>query len=320
MKAEITSLFKIFFSRTYKHVIWEITNACNCSCAMCGLWQKKPSSVDIRTAEKLIDLMHKNNVIYIQLTGGEPLLYKDLIPLIEYIYRKKIIIHLATNGTLLTEEYADKLKKAGLKYICISLDHYEPEIHDSVRGHKGCFSKAIEAVRILKDKNFFLYSSSIINKYNYKNLKTFIRFVNSLGISFGACFPYPDFNKNDRLSNLSDNDLTDAIKELIELKNKGYNIANTNAYLTDCLRFVEKKEARYPCLAGSRIFGLKIDEFRTCWMKKDNIFNLETGWKEKGINCNECQLACFREASAFIGLEQHNRKELFKEFLNFFNN
>ena len=318
MKAELKSLFKMIFTNNYKHVIWIITNSCNCKCAMCGLWQKKSKSLDIEKAKKLVDFMSKNNVVYIQLTGGEPSLYKHLIPLIQYINKKGIVMQLATNGTMVTEENAGKMRKAGLKYICISLDHYKPEIHDSVRNYKGCFTKVLNAIKILKQEGFVMYSSSVINKYNYKDLETFVSFVNSLGIQFGGCFPYPDFNENDTISHLPENDLKNAVNELIDLKRKGYKIVNTYAYLKDCLRFIDGKKAKYPCLAGTRVVGLKVDEFRTCWMLKNLVFNLETGWKEQKIDCNECQLACFRESSIVTGLASHNKKELLKEILNFF--
>lgn len=320
VKAELRTFFKVLFTHNYKFVIWEITNMCNCQCVMCGQWQKKSKTIELAKAKELVDFMHKNNVVFIQLTGGEPLLYKDLIPLITYINKKGIIIQLATNGTIITKEYAGKLRKAGLKYICISLDHHKAEIHDSVRKYKGCFDKVMESIRILKKEGFVLHSSSVINKYNCNNLAAFVGYVNSLGISFGMCFPYPDFTKNNQIFSISENDFLKAMNELIELKKKGYGIINSYTYLNDCLHFINKEDSQYPCLAGTKVFALKINEFRACWMKKNLVFTMESGWKEQKASCNECQLACFRELSNFTGLVCYNKKILVKEIVNYYGN
>jgi MoaA/NifB/PqqE/SkfB family radical SAM enzyme len=285
---------------------------------MCGLWQKKPEIVDIKKAKSLIDFMADNKVAYVQITGGEPFLYPDLIDLIRYITKQGILIQLATNGTLIRKDNAKEARRAGLKHICISLDHFIPEVHDSIRRFKGTFAKAMESIKILKNEGYNIYTSSVINKHNHLELKKFVEFVNSLGIGFGVCFPYPKFNVQDKISCLDDDELIHAINALLKLKRDGYNIVNTNAYLIDCLRFVEGKPALYPCLAGTRVFGLKIDEFRTCWLRKDTVFTIEDGFKENEILCNTCVLACFRETSTITGLQMHNKKVLIKEILNYF--
>ncbi len=121
---------------------------------MCGQWSEEgyiqsakenmPPSLGLADWKRLTDELAAHQVSSVILRGGETFLFPDIIELLEYINSKGIFISIDTNGTLL-KKYAADLVRIGNIHITISVDGPE-EIHDNVRGMKGCFRKIKEGV------------------------------------------------------------------------------------------------------------------------------------------------------------------------------
>lgn len=111
--------------RNYSSLRLELTSHCNLKCLYCHNSEYSNRSDDMTTDEiiKLIgNLKAKYPIKKILLTGGEPLLKKGLFKIIRYINELGIKVDMVTNGTLLTPVIIEKLEKAGLKRIRISID------------------------------------------------------------------------------------------------------------------------------------------------------------------------------------------------------
>ncbi|MFO0793229.1 MAG: radical SAM protein [Candidatus Brocadiaceae bacterium] len=124
-----------------------ITHKCQCQCIHCSADPfidptKRDLTVDeIKTVvDGALDL-GASLVIYV---GGEPMLREELYELIQYVDKTKAISMIFTNGLLLTEENVQKLARAGLFSLNISIDSSESELHDEFRAVPGCYKKAFE--------------------------------------------------------------------------------------------------------------------------------------------------------------------------------
>jgi MoaA/NifB/PqqE/SkfB family radical SAM enzyme len=84
-------------------------------------------------------------VVWMGLTGGEPLLNKDIVEITESI-SGDCAVKLFTTGCTLTRQKAMDLKNAGLFSVSVSLDHWEEEKHDAGRRYKGAFQQAMKAI------------------------------------------------------------------------------------------------------------------------------------------------------------------------------
>ena len=116
------------FGRVFNYLRIAINESCNLRCIYCMpeegiLFQEKDRLLDKNEICKIIKVMSELGVSKIRFTGGEPLLRKDLLDLIQYTYQQTDIstIHLTTNGVLLSK-HINQLEKAGLNGINISLD------------------------------------------------------------------------------------------------------------------------------------------------------------------------------------------------------
>jgi len=153
---------------------------------MCGLCElREHSDPDELTTEEwktVIRSARNLGTFIISISGGEPLLRKDLEEIIRYAEENKISTHLCTNGTLIDKARAQKLKEAGLKTISISLDSAVEEVHDAIRG-RGQFQKTIEGIRCLREvaPEIRFSINTVITKKNYKGISSLVHFARELG-------------------------------------------------------------------------------------------------------------------------------------------
>jgi MoaA/NifB/PqqE/SkfB family radical SAM enzyme len=100
---------------------------CNLSCAYCNEYDDYSKPVPIETMKQRIDDLHRLGTTIVTISGGEPILHPDLDELISYIRSKGIITGMITNGYLLTAERIQRLNRAGLDHMQISIDNLMPD-------------------------------------------------------------------------------------------------------------------------------------------------------------------------------------------------
>ncbi len=163
-----------------------ITNACNHRCAVCGQYgttgymktEKGRNLLRTLPAEaykKLIDEVAPHKPI-LYVTGGEAMLYPEIMEVMNYAVSKGIIATIVTNGAMLKER-AEEIVKNKWAFVLVSLDGPE-EVHDKCRGVKGAFKAAyegIEALQACKKKYVsalpYVGTSTTISSANVAHLK-----------------------------------------------------------------------------------------------------------------------------------------------------
>ena len=144
-----------------------VTYRCQCKCIHCSAANHlKPEMEELSTeeAKQLIDDSLKMGVTIIAFIGGEPLLRKDIYELVAHVDHRKAMPIMFTSGQFLTEENAEKLAKAGLFSLFVSLDSTNPEEHDEWRGMPGLFNRAIEGLKLMKEKGVMINLSSYASR------------------------------------------------------------------------------------------------------------------------------------------------------------
>lgn len=153
--------------KNYPEIIcWRITSKCNRSCPFCF----RPDCRDLTTKEiyKIIDNLTKHGVKGIGITGGEPLLRKDIVKILKYIWEKNIKICLATNADLYSK-YQNSINKY-VTTIGIPIEGSTKKIHDSVRGTNS-FRNIINTIdKIYKKNKIQMYFSTVITRDNIGDL------------------------------------------------------------------------------------------------------------------------------------------------------
>jgi MoaA/NifB/PqqE/SkfB family radical SAM enzyme len=120
-------------------VSFEVTDSCTCYCRHCDHGGPKDTSKDLKPADyrRYMEVLRP---VVVQVSGGEPLMRKDLPDVVRNIKSHDGLpfIILVSNWSLMTVNRYMALREAGVDEFCVSLD-FPDDRHDDFRGHKGLF-------------------------------------------------------------------------------------------------------------------------------------------------------------------------------------
>lgn len=135
-----------------KIMSWNTTNDCNLFCAHCyrESGEKAQGELTTEQGKKLIEEIARAGFHIMIFSGGEPLRRPDIYELIAHAKAHGLRPVLGSNGTLIDEAVAQKLKEAGLMAAGISLDSLNPALHDNLRGKAGAWQSAIHGMEACK--------------------------------------------------------------------------------------------------------------------------------------------------------------------------
>ena len=164
---------------------WNVTRKCNLKCSHCYINASPSEYTDELTTEegkRLIDQICEVSHPLLILSGGEPILRKDIYELIEYGAKKGLRMGLGSNGTLIDDFVAKKLKQSGISTVSISIDSHIPENHDDFRGVKGSWRKAVGAIQALRENGVLVQVNTTLTQQNYGEIDDIMSLAEKLGV------------------------------------------------------------------------------------------------------------------------------------------
>ncbi len=171
-----------------KIVFWETTVRCNLHCGHCRrISEQSINELTTKEAKIFINNLadfsqHQHQPIILIFSGGEPLLRDDIFELAKYASEHKLITALASNGTLIDDNAAEKIAKAGFARVAISLDSPIADIHDKARNQKGSFDAAVKGIKLLKQKQIAVQINSTISRNTVDYSDKMLTLAESLGV------------------------------------------------------------------------------------------------------------------------------------------
>lgn len=171
----------------------DLTQKCNLKCVHCfnnsGISTNEELSDDeiLDVAHQIAEL-HPHNVC---LCGGETLCRKNIFDIIDVLKDNVSKISMVSNGYLMNFDTARRLVDAGVSHIQISLDGKDCYQHDTFRGVKGSFDKAISAIKNAKKCGVNRLATSLVpNKLNHKTIDEYIDLCYELGVTDVRMMPF----------------------------------------------------------------------------------------------------------------------------------
>jgi heme b synthase len=171
-------------------VAWEITRSCNLFCAHCRSSSTSgPYEDELPTEEcyRLIDHIIEIGKPVLILSGGEPLLRRDIFQIAGYAVEKGLRVAMGTNGTLITQDIAAKLKAVPISRVAVSIDFPTPELQDKFRGKSGAFQASLSGIARLRQVGIEVQINSTITRLNMKYLNELLE----LALKSGAVAFHP---------------------------------------------------------------------------------------------------------------------------------
>ncbi|RMD88221.1 MAG: radical SAM protein [Calditrichaeota bacterium] len=180
IKQPLRTLFKIFIQKVPVEAQLIVTRQCNLSCGYCCEYDNYSPPIPVSVLKKRIDVLHRLGVINIALLGGEPLLHPQIAELVAYANRKAQV-SITTNGFLLSDRLIEKLNKAGLSNMQISVDSLYPDPDLYIQ--KSLKSLSPKLNRLLEKARFDFHVKIVLCEFNKDQLIATIQELNKLGIA-----------------------------------------------------------------------------------------------------------------------------------------
>lgn len=215
---------KFFKGRIPLIVTWKITTRCNLRCGYCHIPHLESEELNTESVIGSFKELRKCGTKVFQLTGGEPLVREDILDLLAAARNCFLYVALSTNGKSLSQkfkalDYIDELK--------LSLDGPK-DIHDKIRG-SGSYDLTIEAAELAFKKKVYVTFLAVITNVNYKYVAEILRIARDY--SAVVMFQPATYSL---LEGTSENpfvpgieDYRNCIMELINMRKRGWNIANS---------------------------------------------------------------------------------------------
>ena len=165
-------------------IAWEITRSCNLSCAHCRAaaeFGHYPGELSLDEIKAVIDdIASITNPILI-VTGGEPFMRPDIWDIIDYAHEKGCMPVIGTNGTIITEDIAQKMAEHRISRMSVSLDFPDAERHDEFRGEQGSFDDAIRGIKLAQEHGVGVQINTTVTKQNADTLEDMHDLAEELG-------------------------------------------------------------------------------------------------------------------------------------------
>jgi radical SAM protein with 4Fe4S-binding SPASM domain len=265
------------------YLFLEITRKCNLNCLHCG----SDCLSEVNTAElttdswlKIIDYIceHYSSEVTFVITGGEPLMHKDLLTIVSHIQQKKHRWGMVSNGMLLTKQMLSRLIDAGLYSITISVDGME-SAHNKLRNHSFAYQKVLKAIEVVGQTDL-KYKDAVTCVYpdNLYELHSIAELLIENGITSwrlfrifpsGRAYKNPDV----QLTWIQTREMLEWIKQNKSYyQNKGLNI---NLSCEGWLPYCEDRKLRdepFFCRAGVNIASILSNGYITGCTNNDKTF------------------------------------------------
>jgi MoaA/NifB/PqqE/SkfB family radical SAM enzyme len=284
-------------------VSFELTHSCTANCQHCDKGGIKPGPLGLLSAQDYGRLRAALKPMVVQISGGEPLLRKDVEEIVRAIKEPNGLpyIILVTNGRLFTEEKYLALRGLGVNQFSISLD-FPDERHDDFRRSPGLFNHLSELVPSLGHHGHGdVVLNTAITRDNLPTLRAGYEKAKEWGvqISYSCYTPLRTGSMEHYISSPEDLDLLRrTMNDLLELQEKNGRITNSSWTLSGIPNFF--KNGSVPgCQAGRRFMVVTPDGgMRACSMFPETYAS-HREVMEKFVAHNTCG-GCYVSIRAYL--------------------
>jgi len=165
-------------------VIWNLIRRCNLRCKHCYSISGDvdfPGELSTDEVFNVMDDLKAFHVPVLILSGGEPLLRRDIFDISRRAKSMGFYTGLSSNGALISIHNIDEIASVGYDYVGISLDGIG-ETHDAFRGREGCFNESLAGVRLCKQNDLKVGLRFTMTQDNHMQLPELLDLADAEGV------------------------------------------------------------------------------------------------------------------------------------------
>jgi len=304
------------------HAHIRLTSRCNFTCRHCDIWknghaERRNSELDFGQWRKIIDRLYGwLGPVRLDFAGGEILVRKDAVDIIQYSSYKGFVTGLTTNAFCIDEDTARRLVDSGLNTINISLDSVNPETHNYIRNNPAAFLRAKAAMEHIRrhrgqKKTPNICIATVVMEQNLNELLDLVSLTKddaltkinfqAIDHNFGAEYDPYWYKKNEFWPRDTEK-VNRAMDNLMLIGGDGARINNFDAQLSAIKEYFKNPEEynrESRCMTAEK--NIILDEYGnilTCWNmapignildnKLSDIWNSQTAQKRRKeiLSCN----------------------------------
>ncbi len=152
----------------------EITQNCNFNCNFCYLKAMEKTQLDSSSYLRILEQLYAENIRVVTLTGGEPLLHKDIATIVQETLKKRVLLFIQTNGFHISDEVINLLAQHKARNeIQISFHSIEENVFDQITSRRGSYRMVLDTIaKLRKHKLRFVLKLSITEDNAKSVIKT----------------------------------------------------------------------------------------------------------------------------------------------------
>lgn len=251
MKIEkpVRTLYNLLVKKAPVEAQLIITRRCNLSCGYCSEYDDFSFPVPFKEVCRWIDAIHDLNVVHITLLGGEPLMHPQVAELVAY-GRQRSTVSITTNGFLVSDNIIEKLNKAQLSHMQVSIDAAQVDPTNFIQKTFKPLRPKLE--RLKKLAAFDVHLAAVLCEQSKNDVELLLKEAKEIGIPISLSVVHDDMGRR-------------MITGEPYLSKWDYYGKNTNHFGFSMIdyeyskKLLQGEEPLWKCRAGSR--SLYIDEF-----------------------------------------------------------
>ena len=294
------------------HAQWLLTHRCNYRCRGCNVWRDKSCFQEVSTDEvkRGLNVLRDLGVVEIVLSGGNPLLREDIGEIIDYSSRY-FLTTIYDNGSIAPKK-VDALRNAD--FVSISLDTLDEKKFDYIRGVKGAWSNAMNAIDTLQGEGIRVGVSPTISQLNLHEILDFTRYFTDRGVPVWYClYSYdspsenPLFGIGKKADEFEIVDKEAAVKVfdgLIQMKKERQGVFITTQTLEALKQYFLTGQRTWRCQAlSSFVMVDSLGRVAGCHRNEPvaSVLDLKDAWdspkledlRKKYNECGQCTYLCY---------------------------
>ena len=165
-------------------VHFDITYRCNERCVHCYLDHDDHGEMTTAEIRELLTQLSDAGVFFLTLSGGEVLMRRDFFAIVEHARRLHFNVKVKTNGVMIREPEAGRLRELGVEQIQISVYSHRAEVHDAITKLPGSLKRTVEAIRFLKSQGLKVVIANVLMASNLQDHVGVMALARELEVSY----------------------------------------------------------------------------------------------------------------------------------------
>ena len=162
----------------------DITYRCNERCVHCYLDHDDHGEMTTAEIADVLKQLAEAGVFFLSLSGGEVLMRQDFFEIVEKARKLLFNVKVKTNGVMIRETEAARLRQLGVEQVQISVYSHRPEVHDRITKLPGSLKRTIEAIRFLKSQGLKVSIANVLMRGNFADQAEVNRMARELGVEY----------------------------------------------------------------------------------------------------------------------------------------